>query len=350
MSIKPFSQKVKEKESSQKEEIKPFTSQPDGGVEIENILDKNNKTEINEKMNFIQKSINFLGSINGIFTAFLTFLFIAIIVNAIQNIQLLYQSKSFLDIFYLVGLILLLSALVLFSYKNYKEIKALKNAKKIQNFYKLQKENPTKKIIPMSKKLLDTLSLQCSDKKLLIKIEVLQTSINNSHNYKEMYNDIDKEILTIIDTQAKKKIKNASIQAAISTAISPLALLDALIIIWRSFLLTKDIAVLYGYKPSIYSTIVLLKRGAFNVFFAGATELIQEYANETMHNSLLTKISSSASQGVVNGVLLARLGYGVLKACRPLPLEAKRESFMRSIYNSLKSTLLKSKQDVSNKL
>jgi putative membrane protein len=341
MSIKPFSQKVEEERPQQKESLKPFVAEPKGGVEVQEQSLEISQTQFEEKRNFIQKSIGFLGSLNGIIVTFITFLFIAITVDALQNLQSLYQSQSLLDILYLFGLTLLTLSLGLFSYKNYQEIKALKNAKKIQEFYILQKENPNKKIIPTTRKLLDSYAKNYSDEKILTKIELLQNSINNSHDYHEIYNDLDKEILSLIDTKAKDKIKNASIQAAISTAISPLALLDAMIIIWRSFLLTIEIARLYGYKPSIYSTIVLLKRGAFNVFFAGATELAQEYANETMHNSLVAKVSSSASQGIVNGVLIARLGYGVLKACRPLPLTAKRESFMGSIYKALKNALLK---------
>ncbi|ADN09326.1 TIGR01620 family protein [Sulfurimonas autotrophica] len=347
MSIKPFSQKVKESASQQQETLKPFVAEPKGGVEIEEQSLELSQTQLEEKRNFLQKSIRFLGSLSGILVTLITFLFIALTVDALQNLESLYQSKSLLDMFYLIGLTLLTLSLGLFSYKNYKDIKALKNAKKMQNFYALQKENPNKQIIPMTRKLLDRYAKNYTNEKILTKIEVLQNSINNSYDYYEIYDDLDKEVLSLIDTKAKEKIKNASIQAAISTAISPLALLDAMIIIWRSFLLTKEIAVLYGYKPSVYSTVVLLKHGAFNVFFAGATELAQEYANETMHNSLIAKASSSASQGIVNGVLMARLGYGVLKACRPLPLKAKRDSFMGAIYKALKNTLLENKNDVN---
>ncbi|WP_297442076.1 TIGR01620 family protein [Sulfurimonas sp.] len=341
MSIKPFSQKVEQNRPQQKEKLKPFVAEAKGGVEVQEPSLELQTKQLEEKRNFLQKSIGFLGSLSGIIVTVIIFLFIAITVDALQNLESLYQSKSLLDMFYLLGLSLLMLSLGLFSYKNYKEIKALKNAKKMQDFYALQKENPNKKIISMTRKLLDRYAKNYTDEKILTKIEVLQNSINNSHDYHAIYKDLDKEVLSIIDTKAKEKIKNAAIQAAISTAISPLALLDAMIIIWRSFLLTKEIALLYGYKPNAYSTIILLKRGAFNVFFAGATELAQEYANETMHNSLIAKVSSSASQGMLNGVLMARLGYGVLRACRPLALATKRESFMSSIYNALKNKLLK---------
>ncbi len=120
-----------------------------------------------------------------------------------------------------------------------------------------------------------------------------------------------------------------------------MALLDAGIIIWRSFLLTKDVAKLYGFKPGWLSTIVLLKQGAFNIFFAGAAELASEYANEAAGSSITSKISTSAGQGITNGILLARLGYGVMEACRPLPIRTKRDSFINAIYKSIKSLVIK---------
>jgi len=344
MSIKPFSQIVEEKTEDKENEIKPFVAKAKGGVELEK---EATQTDIDEKQNFIQKSISFLGSLGGFFTTLIFFIFIAIFVDTLQNIQSLYQSKSLLDSIYLVGLFLLFATLTIVTYKNYRQIRNLKNATKIQKFYLQQQENPTKEIIPKTLKLLQRYSKSSNAVDFSTKIDLLQTTMSNSHNYKEIYQDLDKNVLSVLDKKAKEKITKASIQAAISTAISPLALLDALIVIWRSFLLTKEIAQIYGFKPNVYTTIILLKRGAFNVFFAGATELASEYANETLHNSLLAKVSLSASQGVVNGVLLARLGYGIMRTCRPLPLGEKRKSFMNSIYNALKNTLLQNSKKIN---
>jgi len=341
MSIKPFTQIVdEESKDTEKEIVEPFISEPHGGMEVNNKIYNNH---IKEKKGFIKKIAIFFSSVKGLITTTIIFIIITIILDTIRNIQTLYNTTSILDIIYLSLVILLSTVFILFSYKNYKEIKILKQAKTIQEFYLIQKANPSKKIIPTTIKLLDKYTLQSKDKYLIKTIALLKESINNSHNYKEIYKSLDEDILRIIDIKAKHMIKTASLQAGISTAISPLASLDALIIIWRSFLLTKNIALLYGYKPNIISTIIILKRGSFNVFFAGISELAIEYANETMHNSILSKISTSSSQGIANAVLLARLGYGVMKVCRPLALNEKRDSFMKSIYKSLKKSLLEEK-------
>jgi len=338
MSIKPFSKIVSdEKEVEQKDILKPFVDEAIGGTEIEVSL-KDNSSE--EHISIIKKSIDFLGSLQGLLSVVAVFILVAVVIDTIQTLQTLSLSSSILDLVYLIVLIALGTTLSIVTYRNYIQIKGLKNVKRIQELFARQKINPDKDIVPVTISLLNTY-ISSSNSDLKEKAELLQSRISSSHDYKEIYKDLDEEVVNIIDIEVQKKIKIASTQAAISTAISPLALLDAGIIIWRSFLLTKDVAKLYGFKPGWLSTIVLLKQGAFNIFFAGAAELASEYANEAAGSSITSKISTSAGQGITNGILLARLGYGVMEACRPLPIRTKRDSFINAIYKSIKSLVIK---------
>lgn len=340
MSLKPFSEVVPDKETSSQElSPTPFMEEATGGVTSQELAIQNASNT--DKTNIFQKVINFLSSILGVITVVVIFTLVVVIIDAIETVKSLYISSSPIDILYLIALFLLFSTLTLLTYKNYIQIRTLKNAKKTQAFFAQQKIEPSQEIVPQALTLLETYSTS-ENEKLNLSVELLKERINYSQEYKEIYKDLNKNILTLVDAQAHEKIKTASMQAAISTAISPLALLDAGIIVWRSFLLTKEIAALYGFKPGWLSTLVLLKQGAFNIFFAGAAELASEYANDFAGSSLTTKISTSAGQGVTNAILIARLGFGVIKACRPLELETKRDSFMQGIYSSVKSFLSKS--------
>ena len=342
MNIKPFSEIVTdEKETQQAPPLKPFIDNAVGGIEIDEI--EVTKKEFHNEKNLLKKLINFLASAQGFFSVLILFILIAVAVDTIQTIQALYNSNSLLDVIYLFALTALGITLSTTTYKNYQQIRALKSAKKIQEFYALQKDTPDKEIIPVTLKLLAIFSLN-KDELLQQKIQLLESRISTSHDYKEIYKDLDEDILNIIDIKAKEKIKVASTQAAISTAIAPSAILDGVIIIWRSVLLTKEISLLYGFKPGWLSTLILLKHGAFNVFFAGTAELASEYINDMTESSLISKISTSATQGLTNGILLARLGFGVMQACRPLPITTRRGSFMKGIYLSIKDLIFDSKE------
>jgi len=340
MNVKPFSEIVSDTKEKEQEPLKPFVDDARGGKEIKEVsIEKQPSNE--EKENILHKTIKFLGSFSGLVSAIAGFILVAVVVDALQTIEILVTGGSFLNTFYLIALIVLLTSLTIFSYGNYRQIKNLKSVKKIQELFARQKANPSKEIIPVTLSLLNSYTAS-AHVKLQQKAELLQIRISSSHEYKEIYKELDEDVINEIDIQVQARIKTASIQAAISTAISPLAIVDSGIILWRSLRLTKEIAQLYGYKPGWLSTLILLKKGAFNVFFAGATELALEYTHDITEASIISKISTSAAQGLSNGILLARLGFGIMQACRPLPIRVKRESFIKGIYHSIKEFIITS--------
>jgi len=333
MNPKPFSQPIDNnlyKKTDNKKKIKPFVDDAIGGVENDNQA----LTFEKEQLSFFKKTINFLGSLQGVFTVTILFILILIIIDTIKVFQTLLSSGLTIDLIYLIAKGLLGTTFTIFIYKNYKEIQTLKNVKKTQKFFALQKIEANELIIEEGSKLLNNYAFIYNDE-MKLDLELLKTKIKETDNYEEIYNDLDKILIKNIDKTVKEKIKTASIQAALSTAISPVALLDSIIIIWRSFLLTKDIAKLYGFKPSFLSTLFLLKEGVINTFFAGVAQLASEFADEAVGSSLASKISISVGQGLANGVLLARLGYSVMRVCRPLPLENKRDNFIKEIFNKI---------------
>jgi len=338
MSIKPFSEVVQEP-TQQEDVTTPFVDKASGGVDVE--ASYFNNVEAKQQENFVVKSIGFLGSFRGVIVMFTLFFITALAVDAVATLQDLLNSGSILDIVYLLALLLLLTALSMVTYKNYKQITMLKSATRHQEAFTKEKETPSKKIVPMTLELLSTFPKENSA--FSARADILRERISSSHDYSAIYKELDENVLEVIDQEAQRRIKVASAQAALSTAISPLAILDAAIVIWRGVRLTKEIATLYGFKPGWISTIVLLKQGAFTIFFVGAAELATEYVNAASESTIVSKLSMSAGEGISNGILLARIGYGVMAACRPLPMRVKRGSFITSMVSSIKDTMMSDK-------
>ncbi|QNA70465.1 TIGR01620 family protein [Sulfurospirillum diekertiae] len=344
--IKPFSEIVTESNTNEEKPlIKPFIEDADGGVEItEDTFDALTSME---SLTTFQKCVQFLSSLSGLISILIMFVLVALIVDSFKTLLELFSSGSLLDMVYFGALLVLIATLSLFTFKNYQQIKRLKNVQETQQFYAKQKINPDKHIVPQTLELL-TLYSSSANNDLKQMVELLESRINNSQHYKEIYKDLDEEVLGVIDTEVKNKIKTASLQVALSTAISPVALLDAGLIVWRSFLLTKEISTLYGFKAGWLSTIVLLKKGIFNVCFAGVTELAGELASEVFSASAINKFSISAGQGLANGVLLARLGFGVMEACRPLPFSEKKPNYIKTIWSAIKDAVFASQKKTKN--
>jgi len=93
-----------------------------------------------------------------------------------------------------------------------------------------------------------------------------------------------------------------------------------------------------SFRPGGLTAIILLKQGVINVIFAGASEFVLDLTNDIVGATVMNTISKATGQGMANGILLARLGYGVLDACRPIKSSGNKESLIKLIMTSLTSS------------
>jgi len=338
MSVKPFKKVIGNEEEEKvisKEEvvIKPFKVESEKDIKTSETIESINDI-VDDDIESVAVGVNFFSSFNGVIAALFLFVVIAVIADTVDTLSGILTNGTISNYIYLSGLIFLLVVLFLNIFSNIKQLRFLKNSQDIKKQFRIQKENPTADIIPLANTILNIYS-NSKDEKVLQSIEQIREELNTSQIYKEIYKDLDDRLLAIMDTKAKALINKASMQAALSTAVSPFPLLDMILILWRSVALTKEIATIYGFRPGGLSMLLLLKQAVINVAFAGVTELALDLTNEMAGSTLLSKISSSASQGIANGVLIARLGYGIMEACRPIELTEERRSFIKTIILSI---------------
>jgi putative membrane protein len=126
-------------------------------------------------------------------------------------------------------------------------------------------------------------------------------------------------------------VRTAARDIGALTALSPLGLLDSFIVLARTLAMLRSIARLYGMRPGYFATISLLRRAFGNVLVAGVSELVSDAAVETLGASLLSMLSARAGQGVVNGLLAAKLGLSAMQVCRPLPFAEDEMPSLRQL-------------------
>ncbi len=338
MTTKPFKVILDDnsKENTITPPIAPRTFEPD--PELDKIVASiDEAVDIRNENSGYYKIIKLLGSLSGIFLSFILFVFIFLFAHTIDNFSNLFQSARFSDYLYLSGLLILLAALSMNIISNFKQLRQLKDVSRLKQRFNQQQTNPTDDTLILSNELFLHLTKNKAND-FSAHIDEVKQKINSTQNYYEIYGILDNTLLTPLDEKAKSLIHKASLQAAFSTAISPIPIIDMFLIIWRSLKLATDISRLYGYRTGGLTSILLLKQGVINVIFAGIAELTVQLTNEITSASVVHKISHSAGQGIANGILLTRLGYGILEACRPLKLSGKRENIAKSIVESLMSS------------
>ena len=138
-------------------------------------------------------------------------------------------------------------------------------------------------------------------------------------------------VLMPLDREAYRLVRRGARDIGALTALSPLGALDGVVVLARTLVMLRAIARLYGVRPAAASTASLLRRGLRNVVAAGVGELVSDSAVEAAGASLLSVLSAKAGQGVLNGLLAAKLGLAAMQLCRPLPFTRDQLPSLRQL-------------------
>ena len=145
------------------------------------------------------------------------------------------------------------------------------------------------------------------------------SQLDESHSDREVLTLYSQLVLTERDKLAQARVAKWSGEAAVLVALSPLATVDMMLMLWRNLRMIEDIADVYAIELGYWSRIQLIRQVFRNMLYAGATELVTEVGMDLLGAELTAKLSARAAQGVGAGLLTARLGLRTIEACRPLP-------------------------------
>lgn len=150
-----------------------------------------------------------------------------------------------------------------------------------------------------------------------------QDALNAQYSDSELLQLYSRLVLIKVDEKAMAEIAKFSTEAVVLVALSPVAVIDMLIILWRNLRMINKVALLYGIKLGYWSRIKLIRQVFVNMVYAGASELITDFGSDMIGADLLGKLSGRLAQGLGAGMLTARLGVKTMQLCRPIPLEDK---------------------------
>ena len=153
--------------------------------------------------------------------------------------------------------------------------------------------------------------------------KIWQDALDNHLSNNELLQLYSRLVLSKVDEKAMAEIARFSTEAVVLVALSPVAIIDMLIILWRNLRMINKVAGLYGLKLGYWSRIKLIRQVFVNMVYAGASELIADFGTDMLGADLLGKLSGRLAQGLGAGMLTARLGVKTMQLCRPIPFEDK---------------------------
>ena len=173
--------------------------------------------------------------------------------------------------------------------------------------------------------------------------ENFKNQVATHHSDKEIMSLYVNSLLITQDNQAKKLINRFATESALLVALSPIALVDMMAVLWRGTKLIEQIGRIYGIGFGYASRIKLYRMLIKQVMFVGSAELVSDLAATALSAELLGKLSGRAAQGVSAGIFTARIGYKAMELSRPLPRLENKRSLLKGTVQGIASKIMSRK-------
>jgi len=132
------------------------------------------------------------------------------------------------------------------------------------------------------------------------------------------------ELLGPTDRKVRQLILNASKRVSIVTAVSPRALVDLGYVLFEATRLVRAIAEAYGTKPGRLGMLRLFRDVIAHLAVTGSIAAGDSLVQQILGHGIASKLSARLGEGVVNGLMTARIGIAAMDLLRPLPFKALR--------------------------
>ena len=135
----------------------------------------------------------------------------------------------------------------------------------------------------------------------------------------------ERELMAGLDREARLAIAGAARRVSVVTAISPRAIVDLLFVAAQALRLVRRISEIYGGRPGAIGFLRLLRAVGAHLAVTGGMAVGDSLVQQVLGHGLAAKLSARLGEGVLNGLLTARVGLSAVAVCRPLPFAAEKE-------------------------
>jgi putative membrane protein len=132
----------------------------------------------------------------------------------------------------------------------------------------------------------------------------------------------ERELMAPLDEDARALVTAAAKRVSVVTAVSPRAAVDMIFVFVTLVGLVRRLADLYGARPGALGLIRLVRLTVAHLAVTGGVAATDSLIQQMLGHGVAAKLSARLGEGVLNGLLTARLGLAAIEVARPLPFAA----------------------------
>jgi putative membrane protein len=132
----------------------------------------------------------------------------------------------------------------------------------------------------------------------------------------------ERQLMAPLDREASQLIARTATRVSVVTAVSPRAAVDIAFVAIAALGMIRRLAAIYGGRPGMLGLIRLVRHIIAHLALTGGIAVGDGLIQQVLGHGIAAKLSARLGEGVLNGLLTARLGLAAIEVARPLPFAA----------------------------
>jgi putative membrane protein len=129
----------------------------------------------------------------------------------------------------------------------------------------------------------------------------------------------ENDLVRPLDFMAIERVTAAAKRVSVVTAISPRAFVDIAFVLYENAKLVRAVAEIYGCRPGIFGFLRLARETLAHLAVTGAVAMGDSLVQQVVGHGMAARVSAKLGEGVLNGLMTARIGFAAMDVTRPAP-------------------------------
>ena len=147
----------------------------------------------------------------------------------------------------------------------------------------------------------------------------LETHLSDIIDGRDRVRLAERALMEPLDAEARRLVLAAAKRVSVVTAVSPRAAIDMLFVLINALSLIRKLAVLYGGRPGTIGVLRLFRQVVSHLAMTGGVAVTDSLLQQIIGHGVAARLSARLGEGMLNGILTARLGILAIDVTRPLP-------------------------------